>query len=245
MPKDPMKPLTGGTIMMVLLLFAGLAARGVMESWRREQEARDRERAVMERGLSATERRRLRQEADTRRPPYDLEEAVHALYTKAESGDSYAQAAFGMVLRDSFERGCRIVPEYERVGRLLMGDDYDRVMDGMRLTGNRECMKHFAANYADWFRRSARQGNAHGMYGMHLVSLSHPPHTLEPDYVEAVKWARLAALHAEATDAGLPPRFAALGRVTRTPAREEAERLSPQEMREVEKAVREFTPNRE
>ncbi|MGA0132948.1 MAG: hypothetical protein ACO3ND_01150 [Opitutales bacterium] len=239
-----MKPLTGGTIMMVLLLLAGLGARGVMERWRKEQEARERQRLQIEHNLSVAEKKRVRQEADMSKPPYDLWKAVHALYTKAESGDPYAQAAYAMVLRDSQQRYDSLTPEYEPIGRLLIGPDYERVVKEVRFIG-RESHRAFSTDYPKWFRRAALQGNAYGMYGMYQVSLSHPPTSLRSDYAEALKWARLTVLHAEATEAGLPSRFAALGRVTRPLADDLPDFLSQKQLSEVERVVRAFTPVKE
>ena len=244
MNKDPMKPLTGGTIMMVLLLLAGLGARGVMESWRNQHEAQERRRLQIEHDLSVAEKKRVRQEADMGKPPYDLWKAVSELEKKAAQGDPYAQAAFAIVLRDSQQRYHSLTPEYEPVGRLLIGPDYDRVMKEMRVVG-KESHRVFSTDYAKWFRRSALQGNAYGMYGLYQVSLSNPPTSLRSDYAEALKWARLTVLHAEATEAGLPSRFAALGRVTRPLADDLPDFLSQKQLSEVERLVREFTPVKE
>jgi len=244
MNKDPMKPLTGGTIMMVLLLLAGLGARGVMESWRNQHEAQERRRLQIEHDLSVAEKKRLRQQEDMSKPRYDLWEVAHPLYTKAESGDPYAQAAYAIVLRDSLQREHRITPEYEPVGRLLIGPDYERMVKEVRFIG-RESHRAFSTDYAKWFRRSALQGNAYGMYGLYQVSLSNPPTTLKSAYAEALKWARLTVLHAEATEAGLPSRFAALGRVTRPLANDLPDFLSQKQLAEVERLVREFTPVKE
>jgi len=244
MPKDSMKPLTGGTIMMVLILFAGLGARGIMERWRNQEEAQERRRLQIEHDLSVAEKKRARQQADMSKPPYDLWNTVSELEKKATQGDPYAQAAFAIVLRDSLQRGHNLTPEYEPVGRLLLGSDYERLVKEVRFIG-RESHRAFSTDYAKWFRRSALQGNAYGMYGMYQVSLSNPPTSLKSDYAEALKWARLTVLHAEKTEAGLPSRFAALGRVTRPLADDLPDFLSTKQLAEVERLVREFTPVKE
>lgn len=127
-----MKPLTGGTIMMVLILFAGLGARGVMERWRNQEEARERQRLQIEHNLSVAEKKRVRQQTNMSKPPYDLWKAVSELENKVAQGDPYAQAAYAMVLRDSLQRGHSLTPEYEPVGRLLIGPDYERVVKEVR-----------------------------------------------------------------------------------------------------------------
>ena len=127
-----MKPLTGGTIMMVLILFAGLGARGIMERWRNQEEARERQRLQIEHNLSVAEKKRVRQQTNMSKPPYDLWNTVSELENKVAQGDPYAQAAYAMVLRDSLQRGHSLTPEYEPVGRLLIGPDYERVVKEVR-----------------------------------------------------------------------------------------------------------------
>ena len=245
MSLNPFKPLIRSMLGMTLLLLAFLAVLGVVERWRNQKEAQERQRLQIEHNLSVAEKKRVRQQADMSKPPYDLWKAVSELENKAAQGDPYAQAAYAIVLRDSLQRDHLVTPEYEPVGRLLIGPDYERVVKEVRFIGRESYRTAFSTDYAKWFRRSALQGNAYGMYGMYQVSLSNPPTTLKSDYAEALKWARLTVLHAEATEAGLPSRFAALGRVTRPLANDLPDFLSPKELQEVERQVQAFVPVKE
>ncbi|MEY3957911.1 MAG: hypothetical protein RJA37_514 [Verrucomicrobiota bacterium] len=252
MPKDPMKPLTGGTIIMVLLLVAGLLGRLMLSAWEREHAEEERRRAEIAQRIAAAETKRRNQEEHMRKPPFHLEFAAAALQRQAQGGEPYAQAAFAVVLRDAEQNQYQLRHEYQTVGRLLIGPDYDRVMAENRIVG-RDCMRSEVASFPDWFRRSALQGNAYGMAGLAQASLSPPGSsgTLKPDYREYAKWTLLAELHADATEQALPPRFAALRRVPRAATKElmaelVANRmLSAAQAAEVEREVREFKPSKQ
>jgi hypothetical protein len=251
MPKDPMKPLTGGTIMMVLLLVAGLLGRLGLTAWQKEREEQERHQAMIQERISAAETKRRNQEEHMRKPPFHLEFAAAALQRQAQGGDPYAQAAFAVVLRDAEQNQYQLRHEYETVGRLLIGPDYDRVMAENRIVG-RDCMRSEVASFPDWFRRSALQGNAYGMAGLAQASLSPPGSsgTLKPDYREYAKWTLLAELHADATEQALPPRFAALRRVPRAATKELMAELvangmlSAAQAADVERQVRDFKPSK-
>jgi hypothetical protein len=252
MPKDPMKPLTGGTIIMVLVLVAGLLGRLMLSAWEREHAEEERRRVEIAQRIAAAEQNRRNREEEMRRPRYYLDSVANALQRQAQGGDSYAQAAFAVVLRDAEQNRYQLRHEYETVGRLLIGPDYDRVMAEYHIVG-RDCMRSEVASFPDWFRRSALQGNAYGMSGLAQASLSPPGSSgsLKPDYREYAKWTLLAELHADAAEQALPPRFAALRRVPRSPTKKllaelVANRmLSAAQAAEVEREVREFKPSKQ
>jgi hypothetical protein len=94
------------------------------------------------------------------------------------------------------------------------------------------------------------QGNAYGMQGLSKSSLMPPSASgsLKPDYAEYLKWAMLTNVHADETEAALPPRFAVLGRIRRSDIsslkKELVNLVSDTELRGIERQVRDFKPVR-
>jgi hypothetical protein len=247
MPKSAMKPLIGGTFIMLLLLLAVLRARDVIAAWESDLEAKEQNRRLMEERVAAGERAKEQEAERMQRPTYDISLKAAQLQREAEAGDAYAQAAYATVLRDCLENNYQLRPEYEPVGRLLIGPDFDQVHKTHRFLGQ-DSLRSFCSDYPKWFRRSALQGNAYGMQGLSKSSLMPPSAsgTLKPDYAEYLKWAMLTNVHADETEATLPPRFAVLGRIRRSDIssmkKELVKLVSETELREIERQVRDFKP---
>ncbi len=249
MPKSAMKPLIGGTFIMLLLLLAVLGARDLIASWESEQEAKEQSRRLMEERVAAGERAKKQEAERMQRPPYDISLNAAQLQRDAEAGDAYAQAAYATVLRDCLENNYQLRPEYGPVGRLLIGPDFDHIYATHRFVGQ-DSLRSFCTDYPKWFRRSAMQGNAYGMQGLSKSSLMPPSASgsLKPDYAEYLKWAMLTNIYADETEAALPPRFAVLGRIRRSDIsslkKELVELVSETELRGIERQVGDFKPVR-